>query len=47
MAEIWTESRHTPVHSLSDHLGVDKSKVAIKAHIVIGQDSISKTGTKH
>ena len=36
-----------PLHALSDHLGVAKSKVVIKSHIITGQDCIIKIGTKH
>ena len=35
-----------PLHEIVRNLGPDKSKVLIKAHIMTGEDIMSKVGTK-
>ena len=39
--------RMLPIHAISSHLGHAQSKTIVKAHILTGQDCISKIGTKH
>ena len=35
-----------PMHSIHRHLGAVRSKIVIKAHILTGQDNMSKIGSK-
>ena len=36
-----------PTHSIYHHLGDVRSRTVVKAHILTGQDCMSKIGTKH
>ena len=53
LQQLWVEfgtgerKRHIPLHVLADKLGVELSRVILKAHILTGDDAISKIGTKH
>ena len=51
--QLWVEfgtgerKRHIPLHVLADKLGVELSRVILKAHILTGDDAISTICTKH
>ena len=53
LKEIWyeygiAEKRHTlPLHRVIAQLGTPLAKTMIKAHILTGDDCMSKVGTKH
>lgn len=53
LRELWVEfgtgerRRYIPIHTLADKLGEGLSKVIVKAHILTGDDALSKIGTKH
>lgn len=53
LQEMWVEygtgerRRHLPLHILADKLGTPMSKVIVKAHVLTGDDALSKIGTKH
>ena len=53
LQQLWVEfgtserKRHIPPHVLADKLGVELSMVILKAHILTGDDALSKIGTKH
>ncbi len=51
--ELWAEfgpgehRRHIPLHVLAHKLGVGLCRVIVKAHVLTGDDTLSKIGTKH
>ena len=53
LKELWVEfgkgerKRYLPLHILAERLGQELCRVVVKAHILTGDDSISKIGTKH
>ena len=53
LKELWLEfgtgerRRHIPVHTLFMKLGSAKSRNLLKAHVLTGDDALSKIGTKH
>lgn len=53
LKELWVEygtgehRRKIPLHTLHDRLGKDICNVLIKAHVLSGDDAVSKVGTKH
>ena len=53
LKELWVEfgvgehRRHLPLHVMADRLGVRLSRVIVKAHVLMGDDAVSKIGTKH
>ncbi len=53
LEELWVEfgpgehRRHLPLHVLADKLGVELCRVIVKAHVLTGDDTLSKVGTKH
>ena len=53
LREMWQQygtgekRRMIPIHQVCSHLGAPLSKVVMKAHILTGDDCMSKIGTKH
>lgn len=53
LQELWLEFRHgdklrhIPIHTLYLKIGVEKSRCLLKVHVLTGDDSLSKIGTKH
>ena len=53
LQELWVEfgsgehRRYIPLHVLADKLGVGLCRVIVKAHVLTGDDSLRKIGTKH
>ncbi len=53
LQELWVEfghvehRRHLPLHVLAHKLGVGLCRVIVKAHVLTGDDTLSKIGTKH
>ena len=53
LEELWIEfgigerRRYLPLHVLAPRLGPELCKVIVKAHILTGDDAVSKIGTKH
>ena len=39
--------RHLPIHILAERLGPSLCRVLVKAHVLTGNDALSKIGTKH
>ena len=51
LEELWIHygnpRRWIPIHKIKSRIGDDTAKVIIKAHILTGNDNLSKVGTKH
>ncbi|MES9884561.1 MAG: hypothetical protein ABW185_27265 [Sedimenticola sp.] len=53
LKELWIEygtgehRRKIPLHTLHVRLGADTCSILIKAHVLSGDDAVSKVGTKH
>ena len=53
LKELWIEygtgehKRKIPLHALHSRLGNDTCSILIKAHVLSGDDAVSKVGTKH
>ena len=53
LRELWVQfgsgehRRHLPIHILAERLGPSLCRVLVKAHVLTGNDALSKIGTKH